>query len=229
MRWSLIAIGILLTALLRFAFGRPEPRHPLPLEPPREEVPAARPVEPPPPPPPAPSGASILSLIEIGPVEVEPAAAAPVAAPEPPTAPVKPSGRAAEDGGNWLRQRRLNRACQIAIWTAARSAVDKCRGPQLARSPRLQGELRVEVTVQPQPGQPYGRLSEVEIDSPNMYMPLFNGCIQSALAAVSFPNPASRIELPYAFTLEHDVGSSEPDDDDSEDSDDGDGETDTSG
>ena len=82
--------------------------------------------------------------------------------------------------------------------------------------------------MQPQPGQPYGRLSEVEIDSPNMYMPLFNGCIQSALAAVSFPNPASRIQLPYAFTLQHDVRPSEPDDD-SEDSDDGDDAADTSG
>jgi len=36
-----------------------------------------------------------LSLIEVGPAEVEPAAAAPVDAPRPPAAPVKLDGRAA--------------------------------------------------------------------------------------------------------------------------------------
>ena len=233
MRWSLIAIGILSTALLGFAFGRPEPRHPL--LPPRAELAAGPPVETPPPPPPppapAPSGASILSLIEVGPAEVEPVAAGPVAAPEPAPAPapVKPSGRTAEDWGTWLRQRRPNRTCQSAVWVAIRNAVDKCRGPQLARSPRLQGDVRIEVAVQAQPGQAYGLLRFVEVDSFNMYMPLFKGCIQSAIAAVSFPNPGSQIQAGYSFTLQHDAAPSEPDDDDSEGSDDGDDATNTTG
>lgn len=115
------------------------------------------------------------------------------------------------------------------MWVAIRGAIDKCSGPQLARSPRLQGDLRIEVTVQAQPGQAYGLLSEVEIDSPNMYMPLFNGCIQSALASVSFPNPTSRVQIGYSFTLQHDARPSEPDDDESEGSDDGDGAADTGG
>ena len=107
--------------------------------------------------------------------------------------------------------------------------MDKCRAPQLARNPRLQGHLRIEVTVQAQPGQAYGLLSEVEVDSPNMFMPLFNGCIQSALAEVSFPNPAAQVEVGSAFTLQHDVRPSEPDDDDSDGSDDGDDAADSTG
>ena len=155
-----------------------------------------------------------MSLIEVGPAEVEPAAAAPVDAPSPLAARVKPDGRAAVEAGNRLQQRRQDQSCRVAIWAAIRRAMDQCRAPQLARNPRLQGHIRVEVTVQAQPGQAYGLLSEAGVHAPDMYMPLFDGCIRSYIAAVSLPNPASQVQVGYAFTLAHEVRSTEPEDDD---------------
>lgn len=222
MRWSMIATAVLITALLGFAFGRPQPKPTFPLL--RAPLPAQAALAAPPetPPPPA-AGASFLSLIEVGPAEVEPSAGPPPVAPAPAiVAPV--IDRPTDDAAARQRQRRLDRICWSAIRAAIRQALDKCAKPQLARNPRLQGELRIEVTVQAQPERAFGLLRAVAVDSPNMYMPLFSGCIQSAIAAVSFPNPSYEMAMSYPYTLESEEATPEDDsaDDDDDDDDAGD-------
>lgn len=222
MRWSLYATLFLITAVLRFAFGHSEPRQPPPAEPAAVEYPV-RPAAPPPPPVkeiPAPAGgASLLSLIEVGPAEIEPAAPSPTAEKSDrattPTA-AEPVPRPGQDA-DWRTQRRLDRQAFRALLFTLRSALESCGRQQLIRNPRLQGEISIEATLVPQPGTERGMLKELVIEHQKIFIPLFDGCIRSAVGTAVFPRPATQVNMGTSYTLEpEDQGSADDDDDDAE-------------
>ena len=207
MRWSLIATLFLITAVLRFAFGHSEPRQPPLAEPAAVESP----VRPAPPPlaketPPPVSGASFLSLIEVGPAEIEPSAPNPTAQKsEHATAQTaaEPVPRPGQDA-DWRTQRRLDRQAFRALLFTLRSALENCGKQQLIRNPRLQGEISVEATLVPQPGTERGMLKELVIEHQKIFIPLFDGCIRSAMGTAVFPRPATQVDLGTSYTMEPD-------------------------
>lgn len=217
-----IAAGFLFTAVYRFAFGHPEPKDdtlPIPAEVTER---TGRAVIPPPAPaavPPPSGGASFLSLIEVGPAEIEvtPAAPAKAAAPAP-AASVDSVARTVSDEADRRAKRRQDRQAIRAVATALYSALTSCSKQQLLRNPRQQGEIDLSVTVVPQPGTDRGRIQELTIDSPRMFIPLFDGCIRSAMSSASIPSPVLEVKLSTTHRLELEV--SAPDDSDDDDNND---------
>lgn len=225
MRWSLIAkwiaTGFLFTAFFRFAFGHPEPKHESPALPPAAAL-EARTAQPAPPaaaPAAAPSGgASFLSLIEVGPAEIEPAAPAPAKS----SAPAAPAAAGsatstAQDEADRRAKRRQDRQTIRAVSSALHMALESCSKQQLARNPRITGDIEIEVTVVPQPGTDRGRLQELTIDPQRIFIPLFVGCVRSAMGSAIFPSPVVQVSLSTTHTLEPDAV--EPDADDGGDED----------
>lgn len=213
MRWSLlakvIASGFLFTTAFRFAFGHPEPKSGS-LELPAAEViqRTARPAAPAPPAAPVKAeGASFLSLIEVGPAEIEPAE--PARAPSPPPAPAPPAAvgasdsltRGAQEEADRRARRRQDRQAIRAVAAALYPALRSCSEQQIARNPRLRGRLDLEVTLAAQPGTDRGRLRELTITPQGIFIPLFEGCVRTAMASASYPGPATAVRLSTLYTL----------------------------
>lgn len=233
MRWTLIASGFLFTAVLRFAFGhsepRPQPSAPAPVADFRS---AEAPPAPPPPSPAAPAnGASLLSLIEVGPAEVE--VSPPVAAPAKPKAvltasAVDPPPRPGLDDA---ARRALRRQDRQSLWAVSRTlheALASCGQQQLRRDPRHQGNIEVEVLVVPLAGTERALVKSVLFESQNLFAPLFEGCVRNALSAAVLPRPGTQLDLSTNYHLTPEVDHTAADEDDDADSDEPDAATEDS-
>jgi hypothetical protein len=228
MRWTLIASGAMLAGLIRFAVGHAD-HGPAPALQATESAaapapeatrpaPSAAAVSPPPSG--EPTGRSILSLLEVGPAEIEepaqPAAAVPEAAPAP-----TPDPQAAADSEAARRaQYRQDRLARRWIFVTLDRVVEGCAKQQLARNPRQLGPVEVEVAVKALPGAERGVLDSLQIETNRLYIPLFDACVRSGLASAQLARPASVVSVRRSLTIEPD-----PDPDESDDSEDADEES----